>query len=74
MPDVNFLRSLSALGFDFLGLMTLEAWRFEWMAFGAAALPDCLIVPCAIFAPFFFLLWLDLNRKLEKMDDGAFSG
>lgn len=48
MPDVNFLRSLSAL-FAFLGLVTLEAWRFEWMAFGAAALLDFLIEPCAIF-------------------------
>ncbi|KAL6878838.1 hypothetical protein J3F83DRAFT_258728 [Trichoderma novae-zelandiae] len=57
MPDVNFLSILSALVFEFLGLVTLHAWRFEWMALGAAALPDILIEPCA-------MLWLLLSSGL----------
>lgn len=69
MPDVNFLRSLSTLGFDFLGLVTLEAWRFEWMAFGAAALPEILIDPCAIFSSSG-----RFESQWKKMDKGAFSG
>lgn len=63
MPDVNFLRSLSALGFDFLGLVTLDAWRFEWTAFGAAALLDFFIVPCAMFAPSFLAGRFDVQWK-----------
>ncbi|KAL6807137.1 hypothetical protein GGI42DRAFT_268616 [Trichoderma sp. SZMC 28013] len=53
MPEVNFLSILSALTF-FLGLVTLEAWRFEWTAFGAVALLDFLIEPCAISFRVFF--------------------
>lgn len=68
MPDVNFLRSLSALGFDFLGLVTLEAWRFEWTAFGAAALLDILIDPCAMSAPSFLSGRFDVQWKRWTME------
>lgn len=50
MPDVNFFSTLLAADFEFLGLLTLDAWRFECTALGAVGLPDILTVPWAILS------------------------